>query len=485
MKHCNVILSLIACLLSIAATAQNTSELDKTVLDLSRDNAMRHATLSVCVYNMTQHRNVYAYNSQRSMIPASMNKIFTTAIAMEKLGMDFRFKTTLAYSGTIDNDGVLNGNIYIIGGGDPLLGSYRYKQTNPDTLFNTWYRALVNQGIKRIKGRVCYNQSVFDNQFLHDSWQWGDIGNYYGAGTCGLNFHENMYFAYFNAGKRLGYPALLDHTEPRLLNIRNINEVSTGPENSGDNVVIYGDPNNIQRLYRGTVPLGKNNFSIRGSMANPAATCAELFATYLRHHGVNVSTNTSEVATIRDSCHTFIEYYSNTYYVIAQYINQTSNNTYAECVFKYLGLKWYGKGNFTNGSKVLMDYFKAHHLETSGIRIVDGCGLSRMNKMTSDFTCRFLYELSKTSYYKDFLKTMAVAGRSGTARKLLANVPLNGRLVYVKSGTMDGIKAFCGYVVSPKGDHLCYCIMSNDHECSNSVISKQLEQVLLKIAQLK
>ncbi|MBR1517261.1 MAG: D-alanyl-D-alanine carboxypeptidase, partial [Bacteroidales bacterium] len=245
MKHCRQLLLLLPLMAMncIAVDAQNTAELDRAVKNVQNDESMRHASLSVNVYNISRKRNVYSHEAQRALIPASMNKIFTTAIAFDQLGSDFRFKTSIAYDGTIDDGGTLDGNIYIIGGGDPLLGSYRYRQTTPDSVFKAWYQALRQNGIRKISGRVCYIQNIFDNILLHDSWQWGDIGNYYGAGSCGLNFHENMYFAYFNAGTRMGYPATLDHTDPRNISMRNVNEVTTGPEGSGDKVVIYGDPN--------------------------------------------------------------------------------------------------------------------------------------------------------------------------------------------------------------------------------------------------
>ncbi|MBR1792580.1 MAG: D-alanyl-D-alanine carboxypeptidase/D-alanyl-D-alanine-endopeptidase [Bacteroidales bacterium] len=485
MKHIKFNILFLACMVGLQpSNAQSTTELDRIVKNVSREDCMAHAELSVCVYNITQGRDVYKFNEQRSMMPASMSKIFTTAIAFDQLGGDFRFKTTIAYDGNIDASGVLEGNIYIIGGGDPLLGSYRYRQTTPDSVFNAWYKALAKEGIRKVTGRILYDQSIFDNAMLHDTWQWGDIGNYYGTGICGLNFHENMYFAYFNAGTRLGHPAQLDRIEPNNLNIRNTNEVITGAEHSGDQVIIYGDPASNVRLYRGSVPLGVRNFSIRGALPTPATTCAEMFSTYLRKRGINISSSTKEVFSTPKDVHILLEYYSNTYSVLAQYINRTSNNMYAECVFKYLGFLRYGKGTFANGAKVIESFFKNHNLDTRGVRIVDGCGLSRFNLVTSNFTCRFLSEISNNLLFDDFIKTMAVAGKNGTARNLLTNLPSDVK-VYVKSGTMTGIKSYCGYVNNAQGDQLCFCVMSNNHECAPSSITRQMETILNQIALLK
>lgn len=468
----------------ILSHAQRVIDLDKTVNELLKDPYFKHASLSVSVYNINKNTFVYTMDGQRGLLPASMAKIFTTAAGFDKLGSNFRFKTTIGYTGNVDDNGVLHGNIYIVGGGDPLLGSYRYKQTRPDTLFRAWRQALIQHGITEIDGKVCYDVSIFDKQTIHDSWHWGDIGNYYGTGISGLNFHENMYFAYFNASKKLGHPATIDHIEPKNLNINNQNEVVTGPENSGDNVIIYGDPDNVMRHYRGTVPMGMKNFAVRGAMPNPGKSCAELFVNYLRNTGFKVPKQVKEVITPNDSLKIILDYYSNSYYVIAQYINLTSNNMYAESIFKYLGYKSYGKGSFDNGSRVIYDFFREHNLEHSGIKVLDGSGLSRQDRVTTDFVCRFLTEISKMDYYSDFLRAMATAGKNGTVKNLLPNLPTNISMK-VKSGTMEGIKAYAGYVTTAKGEKLCFSVICNNYDCSAHQMQKKLEKILYKIAVLE
>ena len=239
---------------------------------------MQHGMLAVSVYNITRNKPLYDYNSQLGMAPGSVNKLLTTGVAFARLGSDFRFTTKLGIRGVVDRDGVLHGDIYIIGGGDPMLGSYRYRQTSIDSLFEGWMLALKKKGIHRVDGRVCYNQSIYDEEALHDSWPWGDVGNAYGAGVYGLNFHENMYFAHFDPGAKLGYRATAVRTVPKNIDVKEVCEVTTGPANSGDQVIAYGSPTANERIYRGTVPLGKKDFSVRISLPNPAKQCADLFA---------------------------------------------------------------------------------------------------------------------------------------------------------------------------------------------------------------
>lgn len=464
--------------------AQNTSQLSRTVSDLANDAALKHANLSVCVYNMDKKTCVYSYNSQLSMAPASLAKLFTTACGFDKLGSDFRFRTTLAYSGNIDNSGTLRGDLYIIGGGDPLLGSYRYRQTVPDSIFAMWHRAVSAAGIRAVDGRVCYDASIFDESPIHDSWQWGDIGNYYGSGVSGLNFHENMFFIYFTPGPKVGAPTTISRIAPAGITLRTVNEVTTGPARSGDQVVVYGDPSSTMRVCHGTMPIDARDFSVRASLPKPGQACADLFTVYLRNHKVSVSGAATKAFERPANLVTLIDYTSPTYYVIAQYTNMTSNNTYAEAIFKYLGYRISGIGSHTHGAKVVGDFLKGLNLSQEGVRLEDGCGLSPLNRITTDYMCRFLMALKDKPFYDDFVKSMALAGSNGTVRNMLTGLPSNVS-VRMKSGSLDGVRSFAGYVTTAKNEHYSFAVICSDYTCSGSQMRTKLEKVIMKIATME
>lgn len=473
----------VALLLAYGINAQSTAKLDQAVREAQNSVQLSHATLSVSVYNITKDKSVYSYDGQKSLVPASMLKMLTTAVGFEKLGSSFRFKTVLKYTGKIDKSGVLHGDIVIVGGGDPILGSYRYKQTTPDSVFASWMKAMRNHGIKSVEGRVCYDASVFDDKQHNDSWQWGDIGNYYGCGASGLNFHENMYFVYFNSGQKLGAAATVDHTAPNGIKVHGQNYVTTGPANSGDNVVIYGDATSTVRVYEGTVPLGKRNFSVRGALPNPAESCAAMFTAYLKGKGVNVSGTPTQNLRHAEGKE-MVDYLSNTYYVIAQYTNLTSNNLYAESILKYLGYKMYKKGTAENGTKAIMAYCSEGGLNTDGVVIRDGCGLSRENKVTSDFMCRFLRNVARRPIYSDFSKSLAKVGESGTAKNMLPKLPASVAMK-IKSGSMDGVKSYAGYITNSKGDLYCFSIIANNFTCSPTQVQPHLEKIMMQMATMQ
>ncbi|MBR0072683.1 MAG: D-alanyl-D-alanine carboxypeptidase/D-alanyl-D-alanine-endopeptidase [Bacteroidales bacterium] len=460
------------------AVAQNKKLADE-VKKITSESQLRHASVAVSVYNLTQSKQEFTYDADRLMSPASLMKLFTTAAGFENLGKGFRFKTSLGYTGSINRDGVLNGDLVIVGGGDPLLGSYRYRQTAMDTLFRLWYNAVRKAGIVSVNGRVVADASIFGGPQLHDSWPWGDVGNYYGCGATGLNFHENMYFVFFNADRREGLPADIDHLQPKGIDVRHQNYVTTGPANSGDHVVIYGTPTASMRYCEGTVPMGQKNFKVRGALPNPGKTCAELFSVYLRNKNISVSSHATDEVDARQSVSVIFDYYSVPYTLIAQYTNKTSNNLYAESIFKYLGYEMSGKGNFKSGVGAVNKYLKDKGLDMSAVNIVDGSGLSKNGVATSRFFTDFLAKVSQTDYYNDFRKTLPKVGESGTARNLLSGKMPGNTEVYVKTGTMSGVCSYAGYATRANGDKLCFSILVNNHTVSASTVRQYVARLLL------
>ena len=117
------------------------------------------------------------------------------------------------------------------------------------------------------------------------------------------------------------------------------------------------------------------------------------------------------------------------------------------------------------------------------MNIADGSGLSRLDRVTADFMCRYLAAMTKEPFYNEFLQSIAKVGENGTAKNLLPNLPA-GINVHVKTGTMDGVKAYAGYVVTPHGQTLSFAIISNGHDGSPQEVAAKLNKILYKIATL-
>jgi D-alanyl-D-alanine carboxypeptidase/D-alanyl-D-alanine-endopeptidase (penicillin-binding protein 4) len=190
-----------------AAAAQLKPEADQAqnlIESIAADPSLENAVVGICA--MTgEGRKIVDINAKTMMLPASNIKMISTGAAIHKLGPDYRFETAIGHDGVIE-DGVLKGNLYIIGGGDPTLGSKDSIAVNLDKVFAQWEGMMREAGIRKIEGRVIGDGRSFEGMMEEPTWLWNDIGTYYGTGTSGLMFYENMQSFTAEAGNSVGAP---------------------------------------------------------------------------------------------------------------------------------------------------------------------------------------------------------------------------------------------------------------------------------------
>jgi D-alanyl-D-alanine carboxypeptidase/D-alanyl-D-alanine-endopeptidase (penicillin-binding protein 4) len=185
---------------SINAQISGENRLHDYVNTIIRDKRLKGAFFSIKMVNFETGETIFEYKPELKMIPASILKVITTGTGFMNLGENYTFKTSVYYDGTISVDSILNGNLYIAGGGDPSLCSKSFPKSAPEIVFNKISYELKRVGISKISGRIIVDESYFDGVYstsetIHPSWELEDIGSYYGAGVHGLNFCENTFTA--------------------------------------------------------------------------------------------------------------------------------------------------------------------------------------------------------------------------------------------------------------------------------------------------
>src|SRR6185503_1966597 len=178
---------------------QISQRIAKAYKAFETDSQLKHATSSLYVINAKTGKVVFNKNSQVGLAPASTQKIITAVTAFEVLGRDFRFKTELGYEGEIKNR-ILDGNLVVIGYGDPTLGSWRWEKTKPDVVLKSFVQAVKNQKIDSVRDSYDLGILHFDSQIVPDYWIWQDVGNYYGAGFSAINWRENQFDIFLRSG---------------------------------------------------------------------------------------------------------------------------------------------------------------------------------------------------------------------------------------------------------------------------------------------
>lgn len=447
---------------------------------------LKYSTWSVQVKNIKTGEIIAESNADKCVVPASVMKAITTGVGFMTLGGNYRFKTDILHDGEVV-DSILKGNLYIKGYGDPTTFSSRWVSTSVDSLFMKWIDVLKNYGINKINGKIIADISSFDSHQVSPNWQWNDIGNYYGAGISAINYNENLYLVYFKPGSKIGELSTIDSIVPRLKYVTICNNVKTGSASSGDNVCIYSNPFDRSCRMEGTIPIDTVNFAVKGAIPQPEWVVLDVFDSLLNINGISTKHDFDvlKYGDVKDTSIIQKKIYTNESPSLSSIIsitNKYSHNTFAEAIFKNIGLRRMGLGSFYTGSSSVLSILNSRKLNTGGIKITDGSGLSRSNALSASFLCNYFAYLYTTPFFKSYYETMAEAGESGTLRKLFQNQ--KGEVtIRAKSGTMQDVRAYAGYAKNAKGEMLSFAIMVNNFSVKSSEIREIIEKLMLAIAE--
>lgn len=463
------------------------TNVQKLAEELMLKSDLDQAAFSFYVKDMSSGEVVADYNGQMCIPSASTMKLVTTATATQFLGRGYRFKTQLMYSGELDTlTGTLNGDLYIIGGGDPTLGSKYFNEDDHQRDFlNEWAQAVADAGIKSIKGRVIADASKYNYDGVPAGWVWGDLGNYYGAGPSGLTIFDNMCRLDFKTGKNAGDSTVITCINPYIPGLVVQNEVKSADSKS-DNAYVYGAPYSVDWFVQGSIPKNEESFEVKASIPDPEYLTAIEVNYALREAGISIQygpTTYRELnkhLTFKKPALTLIhEHSSPSLATIMDIVNQRSINLFAEHILCEISYKKSGYGSTNNGAAYCMSYWKSK--AGNDLFMTDGSGLSRSNAVSAKFLVNMLSYMNGTDSADKFKESLALAGKRGTMSGMCRGTTASGR-VYGKSGTMNRIKSYAGYVESTSGKKLAYAMIFNNHDCSTTQIRKYCESLMVKMA---
>lgn len=446
----------------------------KPVQIFKNNPLLQNANLSVLVKDVATGEVIAELNSRNSVVPASTMKTVTTASALEILGNDYRFKTTLEIDGKIDSDGTLNGNLIICGGGDPTLGS---EKTGDKDFLVKWADAVQKAGITKINGKVIASENHFDNQVVNPHWTWEDMANYYAPGIHSISYLDNMFRLVFNSGAVGTTPAIV-RTEPAIAAFVFQNYVKSTTTKS-DNAYFYGAPFSYARSIYGEIPASRPEFVVKGDLPHPAEFLVSDFYNALLLKGISIT----DAYNTNDLCEkkTIYTHLSPPLSEIINEINVHSNNHYAEYVFKELSAMNGEKGNNEASVEKIESFWKSKGLPVDELFQYDGSGLSPQNAVSANFFVEMLsYMKNKSAGFGYFYSSLPVAGENGTLKSILANTPLQGK-VHAKSGTIARVKCYTGFIEIKKRT-LVFAIMVNNANGASKEATAKIENLLLDIS---
>jgi D-alanyl-D-alanine carboxypeptidase/D-alanyl-D-alanine-endopeptidase (penicillin-binding protein 4) len=445
---------------------------------------MHGASVSIMIKDIYNDSVIFGYDADREVIPASIIKTVTTATALELLGENFRYETAIMYDGHI-REGVLYGNIYICGNGDPTLGSSDV-ETDRDKTIRKWISAIKNKDIRKITGAIIADESIFDTEGISMKWLREDLGSYYGQGCYGLNIYDNRYSLFLNTGEPGSKPDI-QRTEPDISSISFHNYLIT-KETTADSIYIVGLPYSNERYLYGVVPANRSEYKLNGDIPEPALFLAEYVTEKLKKEDIEIIEEPICYRKLlqagkweKQERKIITTTYSPPLKDIVRITNHVSNNLYADALLKTIGLRYKSDeivSSFEKGIRVLHQHWKEKNIDTSSLWMFDGSGLAPTDKVTANFLCEFLsYLATKSAVSETFIESIPRAGMEGTVKNMLKGSALQGK-VRLKSGSMNRVRSYTGYIT--KDDTLyAVAIIVNNFSCKQNQIKIDMEQLLL------
>ena len=442
-----------------------TQKLQKAFTAFEKDSQLKHAISSLYVIDANTGQVVFDRHSRIGLAPASTQKIITSVTAFELLGKDYRYKTDLGYDGSITN-GLLKGNLYFLGSGDPTLGSWRWNSTKEQVVIENFFKALNTEGINKMEGRVYSDISKWENRSINDGWIWQDIGNYYGAGVSALMWRENQFDIHLRSGQKIGDPVEILHTVPHTVYLNSyLSLLTSAAKGTGDNAYANIAP----RLLRGTIPIEEKDFVISAAFENGHVQFAWSFADTLskRNFGRNIypsiidETVVERKANFLKSGKIIYSELSPSLDSIIYWFNKKSINLYGEALIKTFAYEKNGFGSTDSGVVVVKKFWKEKGMDDDELNIVDGSGLSPLNRITTHAQVEILKYAKTKNWFPYFYNSLP---------------EYNG--MKIKSGTIRGVKGFCGYHKAKNGKEYIFSFLVNNYTGSSSALVNKMYKVL-------
>jgi D-alanyl-D-alanine carboxypeptidase/D-alanyl-D-alanine-endopeptidase (penicillin-binding protein 4) len=434
--------------LYVSAAAQTVSQkLAGAFQQFEQDAQLQSALISLYVADGSGNV-VFQKAATIGLAPASTQKIITTATAYALLGQSFRYKTSFYF--------IKDNSLYIRGSGDPTLGSWRWNSTKESAVIDRIRRAAAGRAIH---ATIYIDTTGWSGETIPGGWVWEDIGNYYGAGAGVLNWRENQYDVALRSGTAVGDPVVITGTEPLLENHPLTSKATSAAKGSGDNAYIYFPLSGNAGVVRGTIPINEARFVISGAFPDPPRQLGAALLRNLRD-GAAVDSLIPTGSAVQ-SLLLFHTEVSPPLDSLIYWFNKKSINLYGEALLKTIAYQKSGVASGEAGMDILKTFWKKQGIAETALNLVDGSGLSPLNRITTKAQVAILQYAKKQPWFTPFYNALP---------------EYNG--MKLKSGTIHGVKGFAGYHTSRAGVSYTISFLVNNYNGSSAALVKKMYAVL-------
>jgi len=442
-----------------------------------------HGLWSVAVHSLKRGETLYSSNSFRLQVPASNQKLLTTAVAAERLGWDYRYTTQLYATGPVSG-GTLEGDLVVVANGDPTINPRHAERW---TAFDGWAKQLAERGIRVVTGHLIGDDSAFAEPGWGLGWSWDDFALGYGAPVSALQYSENQVELLIGPAVMAGQRAIVSVSPPGS-GLTIDYQVVTAPAGADSRISLERVPGTTVLTVRGQVAIGSAPIRETAAVPNPTTFYLNALREALSRHGIVVGGSTidiDDVHSARDGVKTLLlEDRSASLLEIIDTTNKWSRNLYAETLLRSLSPAG-EPATSEAGLKVLTETLNDWGVSTDYYLARDGSGLSRYDYLTPDALIGVLtYMWLNPDLAENFRSTLPQSGVSGSLAQRLKGTAGEAR-VWAKTGSMSQVRSLAGYVVTEEGEPLVFAFMVNGFRVPTREVDAAMDQALLRLVAFK
>lgn len=492
-RRAGILISVILCvgvrsgLQAQSPTLRTERDLQRRLQEIIRRPEFATTRWGLLVQSLDRERVLFAHEADQLFTPASNMKLYTTAVALVRLGPDFRFRTSVYAQARPDERGHLEGDLILYGRGDPNL-SVRPLTEGHLTPFFSLADQLLQAGVREVLGDIVADESYFVGPRWGVGWEWDDLQWYYGAEVSALSVDDNFLEVTLRPGEREGDPVQVTlWPSAECMTVRN--RAVTGAPGTPQQIELErGLQENVLEI-RGTMPPESAGYRAAVALYNPALCAATLFREALERRGIRVRGQIFSVDWRERRAHPLdlrpmVELATVQSIPLSEEIrvlNKISQNLHAEMLLRVLGAEVKGEGSAEKGLEVIREFLQQIGARTSGIRLRDGSGLSRLNLIAPATTVDLLRFMSRHEHGALYLASLPVAGVDGTLERRMAGSRAEGN-VRAKTGTLAYTFTLSGYVTTARGERLVFSFMANHHTGESASVLAALNDLCATLA---
>lgn len=447
-------------------------ELNNHLRLLLKNPSLKNVSYGISVMSTKKNSTLFNYRSDDLFSVASNMKLLTTSAALDYLGPDFEYKTTIEANGKITASGELHGDIIIKGSGDPNI-SGRFYQGDILAIPESWTQAIKNRGICVITGDIIADDTIFDRIYVNPNWPKNQLSAWYCAPSCGLSFNDNCVDITLISDKKPGSAVTL-FINPNTSYFTIFNSCVYTTNKKEHAYSIHRKPDTNQIFIKGKFWVNASPEKAWVTVHNPALYLATVFKEVLEKNGIAVY-GSARLIDESDSIGSDVEVITQTTSTMKQTVlvtNKQSQNFYAEQIIKTLGAQIKGRGSLEAGIEVIQEFMSKLGFQPEEYQIDDGCGLSKGNRLSPKMITTLLAYMSKHPHGRVLWDSLPTSGTDGGLRRRMIS-PRYKNKVHAKTGYIAKVSALSGYIDTSHGDVLAFSILINNFKNLSNIIKLQ------------